>query len=326
MIPEPAATFDLWPRVKALSEWPDTDETKMAALGQSYTAMADNHDAAAKVDTSAVAANWTDEPGKQFATQTGKATQEAGRLAGGMRQLGDNATRFASTVANTKSSIAGMIENNIPLYGTLSVLPPGIREGFQNMFVNTLAGEVNKTIQGAAKGVTQTDEYGRIQQFMFDEMVRNSGSFAVDTIQVNNAIPLPPNKAAAYAAWAALVRPGGVWDHKSRILDQTAGDNLYTPLPGGNGNIRYDAWSNIHYGYVGTEAGFNQLELRKGADAADLIGRGTTDPGDDVAVRIGIELRQQYTPDQLRPEHVQQAIERHRGELESTGVIAPKLK
>jgi hypothetical protein len=77
---------------------------------------------------------------------------------------------------------------------------------------------------------------------------------------------------------------------------------------------------------VGTEASLSPAELRGGADAADLAAHGQTDPGDDVAVRIGIELRQQYSPDQVRPEHVNQAIERHRAELEQTGMIGPAVK
>jgi hypothetical protein len=323
VIPEPAPTFDLWPRVKALSEWPDTDETKVAELGRSYTAMADTYDAAGAVDAGAMAKAWTDAPGQQFTGEATAATREATRLAGSMRELGDNTTRFATTVAETKTSIAGMVERAIPTYGAMGVLPPGVREGFQNAVVQKLAGNVVQTIRNAATGMAPLDEYGRIQQFIFDEMVRNSGS--VLGMQVNNAIPLPANKALAYAEWVALVRPDGPWDHKGRILDQTEGTNLYTPMPGG-GNIRYDLWSNLHYGYVGREAGFTEVELRAGANAADLIGQDRTDPGDDVAVRIGTELRAQYAPDQLRPEHIQQAIERHRPELEQTGMIGPRLR
>jgi hypothetical protein len=68
-------------------------------------------------------------------------------------------------------------------------------------------------------------------------------------IKLANANPLNPlGKPVAYALWAEKVRRGGDWDHKSDILERTAGDNTYTPLPGGKGNICYDLWSNIHYG------------------------------------------------------------------------------
>lgn len=167
-------------------------------------------------------------------------------------------------------------------------------------------------------------EYTGVQQFIFDEMVRNSASPTVTAIKIANLTPL--GKPTAYALWAEKVGPGRDWDHKLDILDQTAGENEFTPLPGGNGNIRFDAWSNIHYGFVGIEAGFTPAELRGGAFAADLADRMEIDPGDDVAVRIGIELRQQYAPDELRPEHINEAIERYRAELEQTGMIGPNLK
>lgn len=169
-------------------------------------------------------------------------------------------------------------------------------------------------------------EYTEIQRFIHDEMVRNSGSSTVKAIKGAIAAGDEQSKAAAYLVWANKVRPGGDWDHKTDILNRTAGTNTFTPLPGGNGNIRYDLWSNVHYGYVGREAGFTGGELRAGANAADIVGQDRTDPGDDVAVRIGLELRERYAPDQLRPEHINEAIERHRAELERTGMIGPRLK
>ncbi|MBB4908101.1 hypothetical protein [Actinophytocola algeriensis] len=73
-------------------------------------------------------------------------------------------------------------------------------------------------------------------------------------------------------------------------------------------------------------------ELRKGQrvpvrglgrrhEDRDYVMHGHTEPADDVAVRIGIELREPYDPGELRPEHIEQAIERHRAELEQTGMI-----
>lgn len=317
MIPEPPDTFGLWSKVKALSEWPDTDEVAMAALGAACLDMAASHHKAAEVRTDAAALNWTDDAGALFVTRVGTATREAARLAGGMRQLGDDAARFATTVADTKTAIRELVGSAIPAYGALAMLPPVVREYYEGVLVTSLADQVNQAI---ANAVPTGSEYGDVQQFIFDEMVRNSNSGAVNGMQINNVIPTPANKAVAYAAWAEKVAPHRDWDHKQDILDRTAGENQFTPLPGGGG-IRYDAWSNIHYGYVGREAGFTGFELRKGADAVDLVMHQQTEPADDVAVRIGIELREQYAPDELRPEHIQQAIERHRAELEQTGMI-----
>lgn len=67
----------------------------------------------------------------------------------------------------------------------------------------------------------------------------------------------------------------------------------------------YDLWSNIHYGYVGTAAGFSESELLDGAGAEQFVStlikgklpkktarglRGWDDIPDRTSVAIGIEL------------------------------------
>ncbi len=59
-------------------------------------------------------------------------------------------------------------------------------------------------------------------------------------------------------------------------------------------------------------------------DIADLIStlsEPRTSPADDVAVRVGIELRESYSPEELRPEHVPRAIEDNIDELKATGAV-----
>src|SRR3546814_5028450 len=53
-------------------------------------------------------------------------------------------------------------------------------------------------------------------------------------------------------------------------MNDTA-ENQYTPIPGVPWEVRYDVWSNIHYGYVGTEIGMDDWVLRAGANGADLL-------------------------------------------------------
>jgi hypothetical protein len=82
------------------------------------------------------------------------------------------------------------------------------------------------------------------------------------------------------------------------------GESRTFPIPGDDEHeYNYDIWSNIHYGYVGMAAGFNSLELRGGAIAAD----GQYVPADDLSVQIGIELWEKYGPN-LTPEQLHQAI------------------
>ena len=117
-------------------------------------------------------------------------------------------------------------------------------------------------------------------------------------------------KAAAYMAWAFLVRQNGAWDHKPFIARTftpavTSGEQHYHRY---HGHVYfYDIWSNIHYGYVGRACGFSEAELLDGAGVeqigSDLL-RGTLprseegvaglrrfDPGEDrVAIELGISL------------------------------------
>src|SRR3546814_10133074 len=53
-------------------------------------------------------------------------------------------------------------------------------------------------------------------------------------------------------------------------MNDTA-ENQYTPIPGVPWEVRYDVWSNIHYGYVGTEIGMDDWVLRAGANGAEPL-------------------------------------------------------
>lgn len=149
--------------------------------------------------------------------------------------------------------------------------------------------------------------------YMHMEMVTNIDE--VDNIRLFNRLGRfsQGSKAAALAAWVLKVRPGGEWDHKpklSTMLEFDGNEPPTFPIPGDDEHeYNYDIWSNIHYGYVGMAAGFNSLELRSGAIAADR----DYVPADDLSVRIGIELWEEYGPN-LTPEQLHQAILDHKEE------------
>lgn len=65
------------------------------------------------------------------------------------------------------------------------------------------------------------------------------------------------------------------WDHKPTIIDQY-GKWAYDPAT--NTSYCYDVWSNIHFGYIGSAAGFSGWTLRNGAGLGQLIA-GTSDAG-----------------------------------------------
>jgi len=72
---------------------------------------------------------------------------------------------------------------------------------------------------------------------------------------------------AALMMWALKVRQNAEWDHKPKIRAQfvSATTKTGTWHRYGGTEYFYDIWSNIHYGYVGSAAGFNENVLLDGA-------------------------------------------------------------
>jgi hypothetical protein len=164
-----------------------------------------------------------------------------------------------------------------------------------------------------------------IVPFMHKEMIVNAASPDVQELQTLNSGPDkwtsvligsqggdPGATAlgmhvAALMKWRNLVRSGAKWDHKNLIrnmLSLKKGDFHFPILGDPDHEYYYDIWSNIHYGFVGTAAGFSEWELQKGAAMGGAAG--TNDDIDVETVQIGIDLWNRYglklTMDQLRLE------------------------
>lgn len=112
----------------------------------------------------------------------------------------------------------------------------------------------------------------------------------------------------AYSRWVELVRTGGPWDHKKKIITKF-GKWSYDSTT--DTSYSYETWSNIHYGYVGKAAKFPKWDLLSGAGFAQLLD-GNSPPGywdrrfetlldadflsafdepeDQEAIRIGMDL------------------------------------
>jgi hypothetical protein len=129
---------------------------------------------------------------------------------------------------------------------------------------------------------------------------------------------------AALAVWTMKVRSGGDWDHKGplqRIFGHE-GENFYMRVPDTEKSISFDLWSNIHYGYVGTEVGFSADTLQVGANLGNTIPplralAGTNDRFDQVAIQIGIDLRHGYGPRDLTADAVRSTVLSRLPELEA---------
>ncbi len=93
----------------------------------------------------------------------------------------------------------------------------------------------------------------------------------------------------------ALVRAGGPWDFKSNQMMWRAGPGRTCPTQACNRTVtlcgrcyNYDVPGNIHYGWIGRQAGLRAWFLHNRADAAQA--GGTDDPRDAVAIDIGIAM------------------------------------
>jgi hypothetical protein len=163
-------------------------------------------------------------------------------------------------------------------------------------------------------------------EYMFQEMYNNSRSETVNLIKFYNqcAIDLlsdpkclldhnPGHWAKAQALWAASVcHEICAWDHKPKLESKlglnvdgvrgTSDDDFYFPVSGNSDyEFFYDIWSNIHYGYIGTAAGFSADTLQSGAAMGGIAG--ANDAADILSIGIGIGLWKAYgfnlTKDQL---------------------------
>ncbi|VAW84796.1 hypothetical protein MNBD_GAMMA18-240 [hydrothermal vent metagenome] len=120
--------------------------------------------------------------------------------------------------------------------------------------------------------------------------------------------------AAALLIWSKKVMQNAIWDHKPIISrrfnprNPTGAQHWHLK---GNTLYYYDVWSNVHYGYVGTAAGFSESVLLDGA-GLEQIGstllrgalpssdpsvqglRAWDDPQDRAGIEIGIQLYHLY--------------------------------
>jgi uncharacterized Zn-binding protein involved in type VI secretion len=158
--------------------------------------------------------------------------------------------------------------------------------------------------------------------YMYDEMITNAQSDDVKQIQdllnyepsmwdliSDTYDPLALNL-AALSIWADKVHSGADWDHKPKLEEKLGLANppdYWFPIRGDDQHeYFYDIWSNIHYGYVGSAAGFSSDTLQEGADLGDAF-TGVNDGGDVLSTQIGIDLWNEYGLD-LTKEQLHQAI------------------
>jgi hypothetical protein len=207
--------------------------------------------------------------------------------------------------------------------------------------MNLVAAALKQQVGGTAKATkAQNVSFSRSDttvDYMFSEMINNArsnttrgirsqldlandlstSSGVLDSIQDGLIIAggTTPGSLiqSALITWGLKVRPGGDWDHKPILADKLGlkkeGD-YYFPIRGNNTKeVFYDVWSNIHYGYVGSAAGFDARTLQEGAAVADGIA-GRNDPVDVLTVQIGIDLWKKYGTNMTKEQFRQEVVRR----------------
>ncbi|EIF00638.1 polymorphic toxin type 44 domain-containing protein [Saccharomonospora glauca] len=159
------------------------------------------------------------------------------------------------------------------------------------------------------------------EKFMFEEMMRNVRGEDIKNMRENteNWYSTPE----ALLDFFNKVKADSDWDHKPILEDkfglETANEYMFK-IPGDpkGRSLSYDAWSNIHYGYVGMAAGIDE-DLLMQAGSLNFGPFGRDDPGDQITMRAGIELYKKYG-ENLTQEQFHQEIMKMVDEMEAKGV------
>ncbi|MFF5445817.1 polymorphic toxin type 44 domain-containing protein [Streptomyces sp. NPDC012888] len=190
---------------------------------------------------------------------------------------------------------------------------------------NPLDGTMNG-FNGTAKPVIpptgrarSEEKFTDAEKWIFEEMKKNLDS---DTLRNLQALLRKPewyefgrnygnDVNAALVMWGLKVAPGQDWDHKPQLQDRydlRHKDDFFFKQPGQNREVFYDIYSNVHYGYIGRAAGFDPDTLIKGASLGETLLTGDDDQGDQITMRVGMELYDKYGED-MTQEQLRQGIE-----------------
>ncbi|MET9293862.1 polymorphic toxin type 44 domain-containing protein [Streptomyces sp. NPDC003077] len=174
-------------------------------------------------------------------------------------------------------------------------------------------------IDEAEKYMKSEKRFTDAETYIFSEMKTNMKSDEVRAIQ---ALLRPPKwyeigrnpgseTTAALTMWFAKVAPHQDWDHKPKLTeryDLKKSDDFYFKQPNSQKEVFYDIYSNIHYGYVGRAAGFDQKTLIEGASVGESMFTGDDDEGDQITMRVGMELYDKYG-ENMTQEQLHQGIQ-----------------
>ena len=164
------------------------------------------------------------------------------------------------------------------------------------------------------RGSPSTAPSGPAVRLIVDEINRNSGDAVIEGLTPPHhqckGFPNPfcyVQKAEMEGLWGDFLpvglamlgnrfRAGGEWDHKGQIRELTGGATWL--LIDSERAVRFDVFSNIHYGYLLAQAEFSEDEAQTMANLGEELPGpaekifGVNDASDRVAIHLGYQLQQ----------------------------------
>lgn len=246
-IPEPPATFGLWPAVKArIGGWIESDEEAVRALGEQWTNAAAAFEgvwsggSASGAPASVLApGSWTDQAGRLWQGQILSIGRGLNARETEMRQLAAHAEAFAQDVIHAKRSIVQAIEDNLDAYGRLVTMPEGVDVAAQERFVSEIARAINTFLDDMAAQIAarkpaitaqaaqaQVDvDKGALDGFGIDDLADAAG--IVSSLASAGALIFPP-AAVALAPIALVTGAFALGVHAVEAFQDPNGANLVT--------------------------------------------------------------------------------------------------
>jgi hypothetical protein len=151
-VPEPADA-DLWPAVRALTGWPDSNEDTLRSLSAGWRGGGEQFTRAGGYDLAPLADGWPDAAGQALGAQATDQLTVAAETGTRMAELAQRADSYAAEVTGVKAGINALIAANTSRYATIAQLAPAAQPAARETFVREVAGMVDTMMREAASRI-----------------------------------------------------------------------------------------------------------------------------------------------------------------------------
>ncbi|MCC8250346.1 WXG100-like domain-containing protein [Saccharothrix luteola] len=184
-IGEPTSALGLWPAVKAITGWPETDETAAVDLFFGWRDAAAAVHALRSTNVSGLAGAWPDPAGQALLGKLGEVFAALGAVEQDMNELAGRAGRFALEVEGVKNYIRDAVHLNLVNFGMAAALPPVIGRRIQEQIVADLASAIAAEITASAERIKAPGPIDHRQIIEQLAAARGLGEHALHLVQDN---------------------------------------------------------------------------------------------------------------------------------------------